>query len=174
MPPCPVGIPPYRYQTAGHGLRPCNPLYQGTPSAWGRSAHRNGRPERLLSSSCEDRSIKGGFSLPPHRRKKKNPGTGGLCRSLPPANAPGLNPYIVEFGHSTTHRGDSRILGPQNLFQESLHNFFAARIGSFRCGRLLQGGNLYILFRISTTYTGDLAPNYLFFCHCERPQTVAI
>ena len=107
------------------GFAPATPGYQGTPSAWGRSAHRNDRLGRLFSSPCGDRSIKRGLFLSYPQKKKENPGTGGLCRSLPPANAPGLNPYIVEFGHSTTHRGDGRILGPPTSFR-SPRKFFCS------------------------------------------------
>lgn len=90
-----------------------------------------------VSSPCGDRSIKGGFSLPPHRRKKRIREPGGLCRSLPPANAPGLNPYIVEFGHSTTHRGG--IAGtwvPRTPFRSPSKIFLQFESAVFRCERL--------------------------------------
>ena len=119
-----------RYQTAGHGLRPCTPAIRARLRR-GDDLPTARRTGIFLPFLVGIEASKEGLFLSYPQKKKENPGTGGLCRSLPPANAPGLNPYIVEFGHSTTHRGDSRNLGPPNPFQESLRNFFAVRIGSF-------------------------------------------
>ena len=175
MPPCPVGIPLKQIPDGRAWASPLQPPLSGHAFGVGTICPQERQAGTFVSSPCGDRSIKRGLFSSPTQKKKEEPGNRGLCRSLPPANASGLNPYIVEFGHSTTQRGDSRILGPQKTVKEPQRNFFAVRIGSFFCVKgYCRGGDLYILFRILTTCQGDLAPNYLFFYRCEKPQAVDI